>query len=308
MGELDEARRARRDPARALRAVGRDEAEIERYDDRRHRHPRHARGRAWPTTGAAARPTARSSTTDWNFFVGTPAEIAEGLQPILALGFRHVLVDMPAPYDIETIGRIGELIELLERVTASSRSVVALAGGVGGAKLADGLAAHLGDRLSVVVNTGDDCERHGLLVMPDHDTVLYNLAGIEQVEWGWGIEGDTHATMAQLGAYGEEDWFSLGDRDLALHIARTARLRAGGRLTEVCLGLQRSLGSRRGSCRWPTSRCGPRSAPTTAGSSSRSTSSTAARRPTCTRSGSRGVEAPRPRPRSRRRSPRPTRS
>ncbi len=120
--------------------------------------------------------------------------------------------------------------------------VAALAGGVGGAKLAEGLAAHLGDGLSVVVNTGDDCERHGLLVMPDHDTVLYNLAGIEQVEWGWGIEGDTHATMAQLAAYGEEDWFSLGDRDLALHIARTARLRAGGRLTDVCLGLQASLG------------------------------------------------------------------
>ena len=125
---------------------------------------------------------------------------------------------------------------------ATGGRVVALAGGVGGAKLAEGLATHVGDRLSVVVNTGDDCERHGLLVMPDHDTVLYNLAGIEQVEWGWGIEGDTHATMAQLEAYGEEGWFSLGDRDLALHIARTARLRAGGRLTEVCVGLQRSLG------------------------------------------------------------------
>ncbi len=120
--------------------------------------------------------------------------------------------------------------------------VVALAGGVGGAKLAEGLLTHLGDGMSVVVNTGDDCERHGLLVMPDHDTVLYNLAGIEQVAWGWGIEGDTHATMTQLAAYGEPDWFSLGDRDLALHVARTARLRAGGRLTEVCLGLQASLG------------------------------------------------------------------
>jgi LPPG:FO 2-phospho-L-lactate transferase len=125
-------------------------------------------------------------------------------------------------------------------VTAST--VVALAGGVGGAKLADGLAVHAGDGLHVVVNTGDDCERHGLLVMPDHDTVLYNLAGMEQVEWGWGIEGDTHAAMDQLGAYGEETWFALGDRDLALHVARTARLRAGGRLTDVCLGLQRSLG------------------------------------------------------------------
>ena len=120
--------------------------------------------------------------------------------------------------------------------------VAALAGGVGGAKLADGLQRHLGDRLSVVVNTGDDCIRHGLLVMPDHDTVVYNLAGIEQVALGWGIEGDTHATMTQLGVYGEETWFGLGDRDLALHIVRTARLASGSRLTEVCLGIQRSLG------------------------------------------------------------------
>jgi LPPG:FO 2-phospho-L-lactate transferase len=120
--------------------------------------------------------------------------------------------------------------------------VVALAGGVGGAKLADGLAAHLGDGLTVVVNTGDDCVRHGLLVMPDHDTVLYNLAGIEQVGLGWGIEGDTYATMDQLAAYGEESWFRLGDRDLALHVARTSRLGAGARLTDVCLGLQAALG------------------------------------------------------------------
>jgi LPPG:FO 2-phospho-L-lactate transferase len=120
--------------------------------------------------------------------------------------------------------------------------VVALAGGVGGAKLAEGLQAHVGDRLSVVVNTGDDCVRHGLLVMPDHDTVLYNLAGIEQAAHGWGIEGDTHAVMDQLGAYGEETWFGLGDRDLALHIVRTAGLRARRRLTEVCLDAQRSLG------------------------------------------------------------------
>ena len=123
-----------------------------------------------------------------------------------------------------------------------TRRIVALAGGVGGAKLAEGLAAHVGDGLDVVVNTGDDCVRHGLLVMPDHDTVLYNLAGIEQAAFGWGIEGDTFATMDQLGAYGEETWFRLGDRDLALHVARTARLRAGARLTEVCIGLQRSLG------------------------------------------------------------------
>jgi LPPG:FO 2-phospho-L-lactate transferase len=127
-------------------------------------------------------------------------------------------------------------------VSPAAGGVVALAGGVGGAKLADDLQAHLGDRLDVIVNTGDDCTRHGLLVMPDHDTVLYNLAGIEQAALGWGIEGDTHAVMDQLGAYGEETWFGLGDRDLALHVARTARIRGGLRLTKVCLGLQRSLG------------------------------------------------------------------
>ena len=120
--------------------------------------------------------------------------------------------------------------------------VVVLAGGVGGAKLAEGLAAHLGDRLAVVVNTGDDCWRHDLLVMPDHDTVLYTLAGMEQVEWGWGIEGDTHAVMDQLAVYGEEAWFSLGDRDIALHIVRSARVRAGTRVTEACLAAQASLG------------------------------------------------------------------
>ena len=120
--------------------------------------------------------------------------------------------------------------------------VVTLAGGVGGAKLAEGLQAHLGESLTVVVNTGDDCWRHGLLVMPDHDTVLYNLAGIEQVEWGWGIEGDTRVVMDQLGVYGEETWFTLGDRDLALHIARTARVRAGARVTDVCLDAQAALG------------------------------------------------------------------
>jgi LPPG:FO 2-phospho-L-lactate transferase len=120
--------------------------------------------------------------------------------------------------------------------------VVVLAGGVGGAKLAEGLQAHLADRLSVIVNTGDDCWRHGLFVMPDHDTVLYTLAGMEQADLGWGIEGDTHAVMRQLGDYGEETWFALGDRDIALHVARTARLRDGRRLTEVCLGLQHPLG------------------------------------------------------------------
>jgi LPPG:FO 2-phospho-L-lactate transferase len=119
--------------------------------------------------------------------------------------------------------------------------VVELAGGVGGARLAHGLQATIGADLAVVVNTADDTERHGLLVCPDHDTVLYTLAGIEG-PFGWGIAGDSAAAMDQLGVYGEETWFGLGDRDLAAHIVRTARIRAGARLTEANLGLQRSLG------------------------------------------------------------------
>src|SRR3990170_2539322 len=120
--------------------------------------------------------------------------------------------------------------------------VVALAGGVGGAKLAHGLRSHLGPDLTVVVNTADDTELHGLLVMPDHDTVMYTLAGIADREQGWGIAGETYATLDALGRLDEETWFRLGDRDLATHIARTARLRAGRRLTDVCLGLPRPLG------------------------------------------------------------------
>jgi LPPG:FO 2-phospho-L-lactate transferase len=126
-------------------------------------------------------------------------------------------------------------------VTRGPGRVVELAGGVGGARLAHGLQASLGSDLTVVVNTADDVERHGLLVCPDHDTVLYTLAGIEG-PFGWGVAGDTSAAMAQLGVYGEETWFGLGDRDLAAHVVRTARLRAGARLTDANLGLQRSLG------------------------------------------------------------------
>jgi LPPG:FO 2-phospho-L-lactate transferase len=119
--------------------------------------------------------------------------------------------------------------------------VVALAGGVGGAKLAHGLQSHLADRLTVVVNTADDTVRHGLLVMPDHDTVMYTLAGLANREQGWGLQGETFAAAEMLGRYGEETWFRLGDRDLATHIARTHRLAAGARLTDVCLALQRTL-------------------------------------------------------------------
>lgn len=122
--------------------------------------------------------------------------------------------------------------------------IVLLAGGVGGAKLAHGLQAHLGSRLVVVVNTADDVVRHGLLVSPDHDTVMYTLAGIDNREWGWGITGETFNVAGMLERYGAETWFRLGDRDLATHIVRTERLRRGDRPTEIARDLQHALGVR----------------------------------------------------------------
>lgn len=127
---------------------------------------------------------------------------------------------------------------------ADTAPVVALAGGVGGAKLAEGLQAILGAALTVIVNTADDTERHGLLVCADHDTVMYTLAGLENVELGWGLAGDTWAAMNALERYGEEGWFRLGDQDLATHIVRTERLRRGDRLTAACRHLQLRLGVR----------------------------------------------------------------
>jgi LPPG:FO 2-phospho-L-lactate transferase len=120
--------------------------------------------------------------------------------------------------------------------------VVALAGGVGGARLAFGLQAQLGSDLTVVVNTADDLERHGLLVCPDLDTVMYTLAGLDDRTQGWGLAGETFAAAEMLERYGEETWFRLGDRDLASHIVRTARLKAGQSLSDVTLQLARALG------------------------------------------------------------------
>ncbi|HYN48820.1 MAG TPA: 2-phospho-L-lactate transferase [Candidatus Nanopelagicales bacterium] len=121
--------------------------------------------------------------------------------------------------------------------------VVALAGGVGGAKLAHGLAAILAPgELTVVVNTADDEEFHGLLVCPDHDTVLYTLGGLADRERGWGLAGETWSAAEMLERLGEPSWFRLGDNDLALHVHRTRRLREGVRLTEVNRGVQRALG------------------------------------------------------------------
>lgn len=120
--------------------------------------------------------------------------------------------------------------------------IVALAGGVGGAKLAYGLYRALGERLAVVVNTGDDFVYWGLTVCPDLDTVLYNLAGINNPEFGWGLAGESHAALAMMRRYGGESWFSLGDGDLATHLLRTERLRSGLNLTQVTFALRTALG------------------------------------------------------------------
>jgi len=122
--------------------------------------------------------------------------------------------------------------------------VVCLAGGVGGAKLAEGLQAVVGERLTVVVNTADDVERHGVLVMPDHDTVMYTLADRENQAEGWGLRDETWQVLAALERLGEETWFRLGDGDIAVHLARHARLRRGMPLTEACRELQQQLGVR----------------------------------------------------------------
>ena len=122
--------------------------------------------------------------------------------------------------------------------------VLCLAGGVGGAKLAEGLQAAVGEALTVVVNTADDVERHGLLVMPDHDTVMYTLAGRENEEQGWGLRDETWQVLAALERLGEATWFRLGDGDIAVHLARHERLRRGMSLTEACRELQRALGVR----------------------------------------------------------------
>src|SRR6201985_2443141 len=122
----------------------------------------------------------------------------------------------------------------------SKRLVVALSGGVGGAKLALGLSRILpGSELLIVANTGDDFEHLGLSISPDIDTLTYVLAGIDNTATGWGRRDETWSFMDSIGALGGENWFRLGDRDLALHVERTRRLRPGERLSEVWRGLSR---------------------------------------------------------------------
>ena len=122
--------------------------------------------------------------------------------------------------------------------------IVVLAGGVGAARFLDGLCRVVDPAdVTVVCNVGDDFEWHGLHVSPDIDSVIYTLAGLEG-EQGWGIRGDTFAALDGLTELGEEPWFRIGDRDLATHVWRTKRLRAGRPLSEVSAELAKARGLR----------------------------------------------------------------
>ena len=121
--------------------------------------------------------------------------------------------------------------------------VVALCGGVGGAKLAHGLALALAPQgLSIIVNTGDDFQHLGLKIAPDLDSVMYALAGLSDPVRGWGRRDETWTFMEALGGLGAESWFQLGDGDLAVHVERSWRLAAGATLTEVTAHLCKALG------------------------------------------------------------------
>jgi LPPG:FO 2-phospho-L-lactate transferase len=123
--------------------------------------------------------------------------------------------------------------------------IVAFAGGVGGARLAVGLAAVLPPReLAIVVNTGDDFEHLGFTICPDLDTVMYTLAGINNRVAGWGRHDERWHFMETLEALGGETWFRLGDRDLAVHVLRTLALTRGMRLSDITRQLTSRFGVR----------------------------------------------------------------
>jgi LPPG:FO 2-phospho-L-lactate transferase len=121
--------------------------------------------------------------------------------------------------------------------------VVLLAGGTGGAKLADGFARVLErGALTVVVNVGDDFELWGLQICPDLDSVTYALGGLTDPERGWGVRDDTWTALGMLGRLGAPDWFRIGDADLALHVRRSALLRSGSSLTDATAAITAPLG------------------------------------------------------------------
>jgi len=124
------------------------------------------------------------------------------------------------------------------------KSVVALSGGVGGARFCHGLSGALApEQLTVVVNTADDFEHWGLWICPDLDTVMYTLSGKSHPQQGWGLADETFAAMGMMKQLGGESWFQLGDQDLATHLYRTEKLKKGESLSEVTRRLNQALGT-----------------------------------------------------------------
>jgi LPPG:FO 2-phospho-L-lactate transferase len=121
--------------------------------------------------------------------------------------------------------------------------IAVLAGGVGAAKFLQGLVEVVDPHEMIIIgNTGDDIDLHGLHICPDLDIVTYTLAGLNHVEQGWGIQGDSFHALEMLGRYGHPTWFNLGDYDLATHIHRSQRLRHGWRLSAVTDEIRQALG------------------------------------------------------------------
>src|SRR6266545_2241989 len=158
-----------------------------------------------------------------------------------ALGARTL--DLPGLVDdVDTWDDLRRVVHA-PRVEGARVNVTVLSGGVGGAKLVRALAETLGgERVTTIVNVGDDIEALGLPVSPDLDSVLYALAGVADEERGWGRAGETWHALETVSALGGDDWFKLGDRDLGLHLVRTQALRNGEPLSSVTARVARALG------------------------------------------------------------------
>lgn len=120
--------------------------------------------------------------------------------------------------------------------------VTALSGGIGGARLVDGLYQLLGSDLRVIINTGDDLRHWGLHISPDVDTILYTLSGLADAQRGWGLREESWHALRHAEQLGLESWFQLGDRDLATHLARSHWLRQGASLSQITARLARAMG------------------------------------------------------------------
>ena len=148
---------------------------------------------------------------------------------------------------LKTAGRCASYqhsnIPVLQHSKSFQLMLVVLTGGTGGAKLIEGLAAEVDPaELTIVCNTGDDCVFHGLHISPDIDTITYTLAGLSEVQKGWGIKDDTFTVLEQLRRLGDDAWFNLGDKDIATHITRTRLMGAGLTLSEITARISAALG------------------------------------------------------------------